>query len=362
MELHDNYEGEFDNDGVFHFTNFSFFGACILGDDVVPAMKNSTVEIQQFSSNSIFEEINSKVELYKNNFTQINERGGSVVKREEIIAKFNYLSGNEYEEVINNTDFTDEELENKLFALSVGQIRQAINTELDSIKGYYQYWDGEIEEINKYYLYDIIPSENIAVVEDNTKWNIYYGIPYVMAGDKCNLDWREMVGEEPIINPIYSQVTEKFAQKVQEQVSLKEEEVKNSFNVKETEEYKTLEANFTTKENEISELNKKIEQYTTSISELTEFKEKQIEAKRKSDTDLVVSKFALEDEDIKELKVEAYEGKITLDVLEEKLYALVGKKNFALNSLSNKGNDGVKYTLKNEDSCPYDGLEEFFEK
>lgn len=370
MELHENYEGKFEKDNLFHFTSFSFFGACVLGDSVSPAMQNSTVEIQQFSTNSIFDEINTKFELYKNNFT----KGGSKVKREEILAKFSQLSGEEFENILNNNEISDEELENQLFALSVNQIRQAINTQLEGIKGYYEVWNGEIEEISKYWLADIIPSENMAIVEDNVQWNVFYAIPYSMNGDVAVLDeenkkryvrgdWREMVGgDNSPVNPMYSQIKEIYQTKVNEKLSAKEEEIKNTFNAKETEEYKALEVDFNEKVKEITSLNEAVEKYTKDINELTEFKNKQIEEKRKSDVDLVIAKFELEEDEVKELKTQAYEGNLELDVFEEKLFALVGKKNFTLESFKNESKDVSKFSLKKENKCPYEGLEHFFTK
>ena len=45
MELTENYTGEFKEDNLFHFEEFEFFGACLLGESVQPAMEGSTVEI-----------------------------------------------------------------------------------------------------------------------------------------------------------------------------------------------------------------------------------------------------------------------------------------------------------------------------
>src|SRR5690606_26849578 len=64
MELHHDFEGEFRDDGLFHFTKFKFFGACILGKDVIPAMKNATIE-KQFSYDEMYKEIQEKIEEYK---------------------------------------------------------------------------------------------------------------------------------------------------------------------------------------------------------------------------------------------------------------------------------------------------------
>lgn len=44
MEITD-FDGNYTNDDLFEFTEFKFYGACLLGDATQPAMKNSTVEV-----------------------------------------------------------------------------------------------------------------------------------------------------------------------------------------------------------------------------------------------------------------------------------------------------------------------------
>jgi len=75
MELHDDYEGYWGDDGLFHFTKFKFFGACALGKDVLPAMHNATIEAQ-FSYKDIFKDIQEKMEQFKVFFKE----GGQVME------------------------------------------------------------------------------------------------------------------------------------------------------------------------------------------------------------------------------------------------------------------------------------------
>ena len=75
MELHDDYEGYWGDDGLFHFTKFKFFGACALGKDVLPAMRNATIEAQ-FSYNDIFRDIQEKMEQFK----AFSQEGGQVME------------------------------------------------------------------------------------------------------------------------------------------------------------------------------------------------------------------------------------------------------------------------------------------
>lgn len=72
MELSEDYSGIVNGD-TFEFTHFQFYGACLLGDNVEPAMNNSTVEIK-FAKNTK-EFIEDKVNL----FTKLtfNKEGGN---------------------------------------------------------------------------------------------------------------------------------------------------------------------------------------------------------------------------------------------------------------------------------------------
>lgn len=79
MELAQNYTGSFDKDGVFHFETFSFYGACLLGDDVLPAMQNSTVEVQFSTNQDIQNTIESKLQEF---YTLFSQEGGNTQMEE----------------------------------------------------------------------------------------------------------------------------------------------------------------------------------------------------------------------------------------------------------------------------------------
>lgn len=65
MELHEDFEGHWnEEDGLFHFEKFKFFGACALGFDVLPAMVGATIE-PQFSFADFKMEMQKKMEEYK---------------------------------------------------------------------------------------------------------------------------------------------------------------------------------------------------------------------------------------------------------------------------------------------------------
>ena len=113
MELADNYTGTFDDDGVFHFETFDFFGACLLGDDVLPAMQSSTVELQFSKGNNLQQTIENKLNEF---YTLFSQQGGTGMEdnltnveqetTEEITDA--PVFENEHEEIIKNDSDTEE--------------------------------------------------------------------------------------------------------------------------------------------------------------------------------------------------------------------------------------------------------------
>lgn len=83
MELSNDYSGSFDNGGVFHFETFSFFGACLLGTGVLPAMESSTVEVQFTENNAIQKSIENKLQEFYTLFSQQGGTGMEDIKVEE---------------------------------------------------------------------------------------------------------------------------------------------------------------------------------------------------------------------------------------------------------------------------------------
>ena len=92
MELYEkSIDGYEDDDGIFHFTEFSFRAACVLGDDVTPAMTGSTVEVQ-FTLSDFVKDIQSELNDKYTTFTKLTE----VVNEKT----------NGGVEIMDNTDFT----------------------------------------------------------------------------------------------------------------------------------------------------------------------------------------------------------------------------------------------------------------
>ena len=174
-----------ESNGVLNITDFVFTGICILGEDTTPCFPSAKM-VYSFNK----EEIKEEFSLLLNEIKKISSKeGGNKVGRDEIIAKFSKLSNHEqYEEIINNTELSDEELEKQLFALSINDLKERVRESLNEITYTKSYPWGDTEELRKYYLEDVIPESNIAICESNEKWYTYFGIPYSEDGDKIILD------------------------------------------------------------------------------------------------------------------------------------------------------------------------------
>lgn len=114
MELAPEYSGRFDDSGYFHFTNFKFDGACLLGDEVLPAMNSSTVEIS--FSDKVGKIIQEKLEVYSRSI----EEGGKEVDLE-----------NNVDEVVETEETTFNDTEEKD---EVEEVVEAEETEQDEVE------------------------------------------------------------------------------------------------------------------------------------------------------------------------------------------------------------------------------------
>ena len=160
MELWDDgssIEGYEDDDGLFHFTNFSFRAACILGDDYEPAMINSTVEVQFTMSDfvkNIQSELNDKFTAFTKMVNEKTNQGGM--------------------EIMEKTDFTQ----------TVLQQFEDISTMVREHETVRDRWG---DSIPRYYAVDV--QENEVIVVDRENGYNYFGFTFTINGDKPEIDF-----------------------------------------------------------------------------------------------------------------------------------------------------------------------------
>ena len=160
MELYDDgssMEGYEDEDGLFHFTKFSFRAACILGEDYEPAMINSTVEVQFTMSDfvkDIQSELNDKFIAFTRMVNEKTKQGGT--------------------EAMPNTDFT-----------------QTLLAQFEDISAMVRQHETFVDrwgyECSRYHAVDIQENE-VIVVDAKNSYN-YFGLSFTMNGDKAEIDF-----------------------------------------------------------------------------------------------------------------------------------------------------------------------------
>ena len=189
----------------------------------------------------------------------------------------------------------EEEVEEKEdFSLSFNNLYRAISISFDNITYQYTSFWGDTFECRKYYLEDVIPDENIAIVYDDEDGKCY-GITYSMDNDDvvCNLEskvqyikeWRPRVEgtksfeiedkDKVSVASIYEMIGEELH-------SLRE----YKHQIEETERYETL----------------------------------------KQEVESILSTFSFDEEEVSELKAKALNREIDLEKFEDKLCVLEVKK------------------------------------
>lgn len=161
IELDENsvegYEDE--KTGIFHFTNFSFRAACVLGGDACPAMTGSTVEVQ-FTMNDFVKDLQSELNDKYFTFTKlVNERNNSGGIKD-----------------MEKTDFVQTVL---------NQFQDIANM----VAQYEMIEDRWGDKYPRYYAVDVQENE-VIVVDVMNNYN-YFGVSFAIDGDKPVLDFTQ---------------------------------------------------------------------------------------------------------------------------------------------------------------------------
>ncbi len=339
MELHDDFEGYWDN-GLYNFTKFKFFGACALGEDVFPAMHSSTIEAQ-FAENNIFDEINSKMELFK---SYAKEKGGNqkLDEKIELLKKYSFTEDYLKAEGIDYEKISLEDLESKLKSFSYGakQLRKNLRAKLfkETVESEYGY------EYSPYWYID--HTDSLVIAEDYAQGDTLVGLSYTVQDNKIEIDFNSKKSVKVSYELIDDDVESHFRISSTDRLEHEKEKFK-----KDDSEAHALQTNFENLTKDYDSLKKENEG-------LKQFKSETLTAQREQAEKDLFSRFKeeLTDEEIN--AVQDNSSKYTLDDLEDKLFALVGKKK---SSFSKKNNDTVKVGIEKEETndSPYGG---YFEK
>lgn len=360
MEIHKDYKGVYNKeDGLFHFTEFKFFGACILGDDVKPAMRNATVEKFSLDTN-VYEEIQKQMELFKTSFENHNKtifsKGGNELNEiQELLAKYSVTEEQLQEKGINIEEFSLEDLEVKIkeifetdqdtedvtdedvdnadgegteenFALMAGQLADELYLLLNEHEVIENEWGW------KYGRYSYIDHNDTTVFTWDTQDHYkIIGFPYSLDGDKVTIDFENGKRYKVEYTPFEegsAEPTAVFAVPkniLEFKLKVKEKEVEDKFKA------------------EIGELKSKLASAETELATLQEFKEKIAQEQRLANEEQL---FGVFDEKLKGneeyLALKENKDKFSVEELEKECYAILGKQ---MTSFSFKENQIPKVSI-----------------
>jgi hypothetical protein len=312
-----------DEEGLFHFTEFSFRAACILGDDYDPAMINSTVEVQFTMSDfvkTIQSELNDKFTTFTKMVNEKTNQGGI--------------------EDMPNTDFTQTLLAQ--FEDISAMVRQ-----------YETYTDRWGDECPRYYAVDV--QENEVIVVDKKNGYNYFGLSFTMNGDKAEIDFesgkrKKLRYEDYVEGTVTLEGSFDFGEHITEieDVAFAKVEEANT-KVSEAEgkvsEYEAKVSEFETAKNEIEEkynqVNAEFEEMKPKYEDYVKAEQARMEAELDAQKDAEFAKyeeFFKDSTDFAELKEKKSE--MSVKEIESELAIMFARKSLA-NSNFSKSNDGA---------------------
>lgn len=325
---------------IYQIEKYSYLGITVLGDDITPAMGN-TCKIETFSLNDKFEtelnELNEEVKKYQEEVdnmkekTQVQEEVVETVEEVSEIEDAVEKDEKETDEVDKEKETTEEAKEQQNYSLSEENIQKEISRVLKERKTITKNSWGEVFEAQEFYLITILPTENIAILENNySEGSIAYGVPYSLVQDEVVLDFDNKV-----------EYIETW--RVKEKGETREIPME-----KQEEETKIVNEKISSMQKEIEELKNQLETKDSEIKELKEFKEEKEKETLTQEVNNIIAQFTdIEEEEYKELKEKALNGEISIETLKLNLYAIKGMKQVALEK-EQKSNFSLKGEKANE--------------
>lgn len=323
MELYEkSIDGYEDENGIFYFTEFSFRAACVLGDDVTPAMTGSTIEVQ-FTLNDFVKNIQSELNDKYNIFTNLVDDAKAFTELKAVNKKTNKGG-------IKDMDKTE-------FAQTLlSQFEDIANmvAQHESIK------DRWGDEYPRYYAVDI--QENEVIVVDRMNSYNYFGVSFTMDGDKPILDFakckRKKVRYEDYVE---SDVTPEGAFDFGKHI----EEIENNAFAKIEEsntkvsEYETKISEFETAKNEIEEkynqINAEFEEMKPKYEDYVKAEQTRIEAELDAQKDAEFAKYeTVLTDDINFAALKEKKAEMTVKEIESECAILYARKNLAQTNFS----------------------------
>jgi hypothetical protein len=311
---------------AYQIDNFVFSALCILGDDVEPAFEDANITAYSLDRDSFRKEFSSMMKELKSSLSKEKEVGDTMLK--ELLEKYSLTMEDITAKGIDLTEISEDEVEAKIIEVFEIEVKDEEAPKVDAgeevVEGNEVQPEGEQvtdeEPVNE--------EEQPEVVVEETKPE----------------------GEE-VTEVEETEVTENPEGEVTEQPEGEEVVVEETEVVEETVDVEALQAR-------IQELEGQLEEFEA----LKEFKLNVEKEKHESEAQKLFGDFQLTAEDVEGLDIH----KFSLEEIEEKCYAILGRKMASKKNFSKKEESNIRIQVesenKDEQETPYGGLFEKFNK
>ncbi|TVX86068.1 hypothetical protein [Paenibacillus agilis] len=334
MELHDDYDGYFNDEGVFVFTRFSFYGACLLGQDVLPAMQKASVEVSFSANVNVYqEEIARKLEEFQMAFSNKNQDKEVEQKMtlEELLAKYATTVDALSEIGVEVNTYSIEDLDVKLAEVFASKEDDEDDSDKDDEKGsdsdededdekekdekdFSQEKDSETESIpDKFTL-------NFELSHDDIRSQLYTGLDQHIAtaiGGEEEWSWNYIVS----VYDTHFITEDDYGRKFHKVEYSREGDSIALGNVSE------VYAMFLTSDEKgaLELMRSSFEQYEKENTELKEFQANVLKGQHEALAEEVIAQFdKLTEDDVTEIRENIHNS--TLEQIESKCFEMVGRK------------------------------------
>jgi hypothetical protein len=358
-------DGSFVDQGYYEIRDFQFTAFCILSNSVEPCFEQSQIELfnkNEFKSQftEMMKELKESVNFLHNqssitpdvDIDKTNtQEGGKVIVNEklELLKKYNL----EPESIsFSIEELSLEEIENKIteqFALLASQKQEELSNAI-RVEKYRDRWGDEYSR----FCYVEHTDVEVFAYDKQDNWKLY-GFTYSMDGDSIIVDFATKKRKKFDIVDFVDGVSTEFnlfpQEAIEYELSSKEKELKEQF-------ANEKEIAINEVKSQLDTISVEYENIKPEFNRLQDFEKTTLATERKESEEVLFTQFEKLTglDEFETLKSKSSE--FTLEELEEKCFAILGKKN-ANFSVKTKENKTVKITVDKTDSTdttPYGGI------
>lgn len=328
IELDENsIDGYEDENGIFHFSKFSFRAACVLGGSSLPAMIGSTVEVVNFSLNDFARSIQSELINKYSAFTKV------------VNGITNQTFTNSSEKVNENNKGGIETMDNTDFST----VLQMFNDISYTIAQHEMVEDRWGDKYSRYYAVDI--QENEVIVVDRMNNYNYFAFSFTMNGDSVEIDFenckRKKVSYEDYVEGSSIEGAFDFGKHISEIentafAKIEEANTKTSEAESKVVEFEAKVSEFEAAKNEIEEkfnqVNAEFEEIKPKYENFVKAEQARIEAELDAQKDAEFAKYeAVLADDVNFAALKEKKSEMTVKEIESECAIMYARKNLATN-------------------------------